>query len=38
LNRQWETVQQLFISKLGPDLDPEPEKLCEHGAWLPHWL
>jgi len=26
-------VQQLFILKLEPDLDPKPEKLCEHGAW-----
>ena len=25
-------VQQLFILKLEPDLDPKPEKLCEHGA------
>ena len=23
---------KLFILKLEPDLDPEPEKLCEHGA------
>jgi len=22
---------KLFILKLGPDLDPKPEKLCEHG-------
>ena len=26
-------VQKLFILKLEPDLDPKPEKLCEHGAW-----
>ena len=26
-------VQKLFILKLEPDLDPEPEKLCEHGPW-----
>ena len=26
-------VQKLFILKFEPDLDPEPEKLCEHGAW-----
>jgi len=25
-------VQQLFILNLEPDLDPKPEKLCEHGA------
>ena len=26
-------VQKLFILKLEPDLDPEPEKRCEHGPW-----
>ena len=26
-------VQMVFILKLEPDLDPKPEKLCEHGAW-----
>jgi len=25
-------VQKLFILKLEPDLDPEPEKLSEHRA------
>ena len=24
----------LFILKLEPELDPEPEKLCEHEAWV----
>jgi len=33
LNRYWEIDQKLFILKLESDLDPEPEKLCEHGAW-----
>ena len=28
-------VQKLFILKLEPDLDPKPDFLCEHGAWLP---
>jgi len=23
-------VQKLFILKLEPDLDPKPEKLCDH--------
>ena len=32
MNRECEIVQKLFILKLDPDLDPEPEKLCEHGA------
>jgi len=32
LNRYWEMVQKLFILKLEPDLDPKPEKLCEHAA------
>mgnify|MGYP007133291068 CR=1 FL=1 len=31
LNRLWEEVQKLFILKLEPDFDPEPEKLGEHG-------
>jgi len=31
LNRKWEIVQKLFILKLEPDLDPEPEKLSGHG-------
>ena len=26
-------VHKLIILKLEPDLDPKPEKLCEHGAW-----
>ena len=26
-------VQTLFILKLEPGLDPEPEKLSEYGAW-----
>ena len=25
-------VRKVFILKLEPDLDPKPEKLCEHGA------
>jgi len=25
-------VEKLFILKLEPDLDPKPEKRCEHGA------
>ena len=29
LDRLWEIVQKLFIFKLEPDLDPEPEKLRE---------
>ena len=29
-------AQKLFILKLEPDLDPKPEKLCEHGAWCIH--
>ena len=32
LNRKCETVQKLFILKLEPDLDPEPENVSEHGA------
>jgi len=32
LNRECEIVQKLFILKFEPDLDPEPEKLSEHGA------
>ena len=28
-------VQKLLILKLEPDLDPKPEKLCEHGARYP---
>ena len=24
-------VQKVFILKLEPDLDPKPEKFCEHG-------
>jgi len=27
-------VLELFILKLEPDLNPEHEKLSEHGAWL----
>jgi len=23
---------EIFILKLEPDLDPKPEKLCEHGG------
>jgi len=34
LNRECEIVQILFILKLEPDLDSEPEKLSEHGAQL----
>jgi len=32
LNRQWEIVQKLFILKVESDLDPEPQKVSEHGA------
>jgi len=32
LNKKCEIVQKLFILKLEPDLDPEPEKLSEYGA------
>ena len=31
-NRQGAIVQTLFILKLEPDLNPKPEKLCEHGV------
>jgi len=24
--------------KLEPDLDPELEKICEHGAWILYWM
>jgi len=32
LNRECEIVQKLFILKLEPNLDLEPEKLSEHGG------
>ena len=32
-----EIVQIFFILKLEPDLDPEPEKLIEHGAQRFFW-
>jgi len=28
-----EIVKEVFILKLEPDLDPEPEKVSEHGPW-----